>query len=124
MPRPDKDSAAGGDSEPIDDIVPASRTHSWTKYGGPETMDGDRGSSSVVEVTVDGVTIVEGDDVTVSKYMARGTSAHGVGTPDTARRVEVHAPTTEWTVIRTIDGRTYRRIDTLVTVPVPVPPAD
>jgi len=128
MPRPDRGSEAGSDDGPIDEPivepVAATRVRSWTKYGGPETVGGHRGSSSAVEVTVDDITIVERADEAESKYTTRGTSAHGVGTPDVGRRVGVEPPMTEWRVIRTIDDRTYRRVDTLVTVSASLSPAD
>jgi len=115
MPRPDKQI----NPVRVDDSDSSSRSRVWTKYGGAETVEGHSGAPSsaesvVVEVTVDDITVTDYPDASDSKYTTRGTSAHGFGVPDefTAKRVEL---VTEWVIDRTIEGRTYRRTDSLVT---------
>jgi len=54
VPRPDKRIVPGPD---LNAPTTASRANSWTKYGGPETIDG-RGAPSQIEVTVDEITVL------------------------------------------------------------------
>lgn len=117
MPRPDKDINPGS----LDGPSSSSRSESWTKYGGPETAGGSRGAPSsvdsvILEVTVDDITVIEHSNAQESKYTTRGTAAHGIGLPEDklAGRPIEFVP--EWTVERTIEGRVYHRIDTLVMV--------
>ena len=112
MPRPDKPINSRGR---LDDDVSSSRAHSWTKHGGPESVDGFRGApSSSVEVTVDDITIIDdGPAAQVSKWDQRATAAHiPLDDPITPRA----EPEREWVVLRTIEGRTYRRTDALTVV--------
>jgi hypothetical protein len=112
MPRPDKDIDPGR----LDGTLPSSRSHSWTKYGDAETVDGPRGAPSTVEVTVDDITVAELPDVAATKYTTRDTASHDVGPPDdgiTKPRIEV---VQEWVVHRTIEERIYHRTDRLVMV--------
>ena len=85
-----------------------------------------RGAPSSIEVTVDEITVVEDQalepDVAASdssKYQSRGTAAHIVYSdeapqPPTMRFEE------QWSTDRSIEGRTYRRIDTMTRVAVPI----
>ncbi len=114
MPRPDKDIRPGD----LDGPVSSPRAHSWTKYGGPETIEGHRGApssvdESLVEVTVDDITVTEYPDAPSSKYMTRATAAHGVGVEDEVPKMRPVDFVREWSVDRTVEGRTYRRIDQL-----------
>lgn len=113
MPRPDKPINSGGR---LDGEVSSSRAHTWTKHGGPESVDGFRGapSSSTVEVTVDDVTIVETPaEAQPTKWERRATAAHIPDDEAFTPRVE---PVREWVVLRTIEDRTYRRTDALTVV--------
>lgn len=111
MPRPDKNIRPGQ----LDEPVSSARSHSWTKYGGPETVEGHKGGQGSVEVTVDDITVTEHGGKFESKYTTRGTSAHGMGVVD-----DVDSPPVEvvrkWIVDRTVEGRTYRRTDRLVMI--------
>jgi hypothetical protein len=112
MPRPDKEINPGQ----LDGHADPARSQSWTKYGGAETVDSQRGAPGAVEVTVDDITVTEVPDDAESKYTIRGTVAHGIGLPEemlAKGRVEF---VREWTVDRTVEGRTYRRADKLVMV--------
>ncbi len=116
MTRPDKRISPGREHGQLDGPVSSPRAHTWTKYGGPETVEGRGGSPDTVEVTVDDVTIIEREGETASKYMSRGTSAHGIHVPDAGHPPRRVSFVKEWIVARTIEGRTYRRSDTLVMV--------
>lgn len=116
MPRPDKQINPGR----LDGPVSSGRAQVWTKYGGPETVEGHRGAPSstepvVVEVTVDDITITDYPDESDSKYTTRSTAAHGIGVDDDAKDKPVEF-VDEWVVNRSIEGRTYHRTDTLVSV--------
>lgn len=113
MPRPDKEINPGSELGNLDGPISSTRTHSWTKYGGPRTTASHRGSPSDLEVEADDVTIVEHEDETASKYTTRGTAAHGIGLPDTDRPSQPIPIVKEWIVTRTIEGRIYRRSDEL-----------
>ena len=120
MPRSDKPINSG---YRLDAPVSASRSHAWRKHGGPETVEGFRGAPTSTEVTVDDITVVETDVPEVaSKWDQRGTSAHvppGVDgeVQPVIRDVEVRK---EWTVVRSVDGRSYRRRDEARFVEVPL----
>lgn len=123
MPRPDKPINSRGR---LDEATSPSRAASWTKHGGPETLGGFRGAPSSIEVTVDDITIVDPPVEAItepSKWEQRGTAAQipaTAGQPvDPQPRVPVREPVTEWVVLRTIDGRTYRRTDALTVVSDP-----
>jgi len=116
MPRPDKQINPGR----LHDPVSSGRSQVWTKYGGRETVDGHRGTPSstesvVVEVTVDDITVTDYPEESDSKYATRGTAAQGIGVPDDPKTKPVEF-VDEWVVDRIIEGRTYRRTDTLVSV--------
>ena len=116
MPRPDKEINPGSHLGDLDGSVSGARAHSWTKHGGPETVEGHRGSPSDLEVGAGDVTIVEHAGETESKYQTRGTAAHGIGLPDEGHRSKPISFVKEWIVTRTIEGRVYRRTDELVMV--------
>jgi hypothetical protein len=112
MPRPDKEINPGR----LDGPASSSRSHSWTKYGGAETAEPERGAPSTVEVTVDDITVIGTSEDVETKYTTRGTAAHGIGIPDEKlqkKRVEF---VREWVIDRKVEGRTYWRTDTLVMV--------
>jgi hypothetical protein len=110
MPRPDKEINPAG----LDGPVSSSRSQSWTKHGGPETVGGHRGAPGNVEVTVDDVTVTEHPDDVQSKYTTRGTAAHGIGLSEEALKKDRVEFVREWIIDRTIEGRIYRRADKLV----------
>jgi hypothetical protein len=119
MPRSDKPINSGNQ---LDAPVPGSRAHVWTKHGGPETADGFRGAPTSTEVTVDDITVVTTDmPEAVSKWDRRGTSAHlapgGDDVQPVVRDVEVRR---EWTVVRSVEGRSYHRRDEVRFVEVPI----
>jgi len=116
VPRPDKEINPGSDSGKLDDPVSSARTHTWSKYGGPETVETHRGPPSSLEVEAGDVTIVEHEDESASKYTTRGTAAHGIGLPEEARGSRPILFIREWIVTRKIEGRIYRRSDELVMV--------
>jgi hypothetical protein len=113
MPRPNKRIIPGREHGQLDGPVSSARAHTWTKYGGPETVEGRGDSPNTVEVTVDDVTVIEYEGETASKYVTRGTSAHGIDVPDAGHPPRPVSFVKEWIVARTIEGRTYRRSDTL-----------
>jgi hypothetical protein len=104
MPRADKPINPGSR---LDAPVSASRGHGWTKHGGPETVDGFRGAPvsgdpGSTEVTVDDITIVTTEALeAASKWDQRGTSAHVP--PGVTGEIQP--------VVRSVDGRVYRRRD-------------
>ena len=107
MPRPDKPIRPGR----LDDPVSPSRSHSWTKHGGPGGQNGFRAAPSDIEIEVDDITVVQDPDAVPqpTKYDSRASTAHVayddyVETP--VFEVEKH-----WTVTRSIDGRIYTRSD-------------
>jgi hypothetical protein len=107
MPRPNKPIQSGR----LDDPLSPSRSHAWTKHGGPGGRGSYRSEPSEVEVTVDDVTIVQDvDPAPTSKYEQRSSAAHidygdeHVPPP----RFEVEK---QWTSTRTIEGRIYTRSD-------------
>lgn len=114
MPRPDKPINSRGR---LDDPMSPSRAVRWTKHGGPESLEGYRGAPSPIEIEVDDVTIIDpGPDIgEPSKWEQRGTSAH---IPTTEAQPAVQRRK-EWVVVRTVEGRTYRRTDALTAVEEP-----
>ncbi len=115
MPRPDKRIAPGG----LDGVATPSRGRSWTKYGGIETVDGRAGIPT--EITVDLTDQAAEADLptmVVSKYAERASAAPLPPIPAEEMDLDPAEPTIdivgEWTSVRTIDGRTYRRHDELV----------
>ena len=112
MPRPDKKINSGR----IDGPVSPARSSAWTKYGEAETV-GDRVESpSTFEIVVDDITVTQSSDELDSKYTTRGTSAHGVGLPHEMLKTPRVEYVREWVIDRTVEGRTYRRVDKLVMV--------
>ena len=123
MPRPDKPINRRGS---LDEEGSSSRGTTWTKHGGPETLETFRGSPSSVEVTVDDITVVETSGETAplpSKWEARSTSAQLPATAEVPEDPQpaqpAREPVSEWVVVRTIEGRTYRRTDALTVVSDP-----
>ena len=85
-----------------------------------------RGAPSTIEVTVDEITVVDeptpAPDATAadtSKYQSRGTAAHIVYS-DAAPQPPTMRFEEQWSTDRSIEGRTYRRIDTMTRVAVPI----
>ncbi len=116
MPRPDKKIEPGRDLGNLDGPRSSAYTHSWTKYGGLRTVESHRDLPKDLEVEADGVTVVEHEDETASKYTMRGRAAHEIGLPDTDRPSQPVPFVKEWIVKRTIEGRIYRRSDELAIV--------
>jgi hypothetical protein len=114
VPRPDKTYSPGR----LDGVSTPSRGSSWTKYGSTETTTAHDGIAT--EITVD---LTDGAEAAVqagrvpSKYAERSFTAPLPPLPDD--EVNPVQPervtTTEWTSVRSVDGRTYRRHDELVT---------
>jgi hypothetical protein len=117
MPRPDKEFKPGLQGGRLDGPI-SPPVHSWTKYGGPETAETHRGSPSTIEVTVDDITVVERAEDAESKYTTRGTSAHDMVIPGVDHRSRSVSFVKEWTVSRSVEGRTYRRSDELLIVKI------
>ncbi|MGI9585705.1 MAG: hypothetical protein ACR2N7_08970 [Acidimicrobiia bacterium] len=112
MPRPDKPISPGR----LDSEAPSSRSHRWSKRGGPETADAHRGAPSTLDVVVDDITVTVTDEPeSASKYSHRASSAH-IPEPDITP--EPTEPIHEWVSDRVIVGRIYRRTDALVEVKV------
>ena len=112
MPRPDKEINPGR----LDGPVSSSRSQSWTKYGGQETVGGHQGAPSNVEIVVDDITVIEHPGDEQSKYTTRGTAAHGIGLPEEELKKNRVEFVREWVIDRTVEGRIYRRADKLVMV--------
>jgi hypothetical protein len=113
MPRPDKPITPGR----LDSEAPSSRAHRWSKHGGPETVEGQRGAPSAVDIVVDDITVSVSDQPEAdSKYAQRASSAHVPDLEVAPKRAE---PIHEWVVDRSIDGRAYRRTDALIDIKVP-----
>jgi len=116
VPRPDKRIVPGPN---LDAPARSSRSSSWTKYGGPETIGG-RGAPSEIEATVDDITVIETPmDEDLTKWDRRATAAH-LPEVDEARPGVATEIRKEWDVDREVYGRTYRRVDTAVFVEVEV----
>lgn len=101
-------------ASPVAGRSSSSRGASWSKYGAAEVADGHEGIPTEIAVVVDEIEVVQLHDAT-SKYEDRPSSAPlapGVETESAAATVR----RSEWVSARTIDGRTYRRRDELVTV--------
>lgn len=128
MPRPDKKIDNRG---PLDGPVSASRPVVWKKYAGPESIEVSDEPSAEIGITVDDITVTTQPTMPaeeISKWTARATSAQlpianevanevadaEVVEPEARRKLD---PTrTEWVVTRSIEGRTYRRTDVLMTI--------
>ncbi|MGI9666891.1 MAG: hypothetical protein ACR2N2_07320 [Acidimicrobiia bacterium] len=109
MPRPDKQISPGR----LDGEASSMRSYSWTKH------DAEPGTSEI-EIAVDDRTPTQPQSEPVSKYEARGTAAHIVyddTEPVQTPRVRYEE---EWSMDRSIDGRTYRRSDSMTVVEVPI----
>ena len=122
MPRPSKPINPGR----LDGDVTSARPHTWTKHSSEPGSSEVRGAPSSIEVTVDEITIVEEatsepeDAATdASKYQSRGTAAHIVYS-DAAPQPPTMRFEEQWSTDRSIEGRTYRRIDTMTRVAVPI----
>lgn len=117
-PRPNKPINRGTDGGSLDSPVSRPRQHTWTKYG-----EANLGTSSI-EVTVDDLTILEGDEppadqpgTPTSKYAQRSMPGHakvvaaaeaGPGEPGAEQKVR---RVRDWVSTRSIEGRIYRRTD-------------
>ncbi|MEN8041571.1 MAG: hypothetical protein ABFR95_08720 [Actinomycetota bacterium] len=114
MPRPSKKISQGR----LEDQADSPRTQSWTKYGGPETADGHRGSSNTVEVSADDITVVYSEEDSASKYMMRGMSAYAADSDSEPAEASELVPefVREWVIDRSVEGRIYRRTDRLILV--------
>jgi len=112
MPRPDKKINPGR----LDGPIASARSNSWSKYGEIETAESRSESTSVIEVVVDDITVTQTSDEHDSKFTTRGTSAHGVGLPEEVLKKPRVEHVREWVIDRTVEARTYRRVDTLVMV--------
>lgn len=112
MPRPDKKINSGR----LDGQVSPARTSAWTKYGEAETVEGRVESPSTFEIVVDDITVTQSLDELDSKYTTRGTAAHGVGLPEETLKKPRVEFVREWVIDRTVEDRTYRRVDKLVMV--------
>ena len=122
MPRPNKPINPGR----LDGEVSSSRPYSWSKHNSEPGSSETRGASSSIEVRVDDITIVDDVDTDeapappdATKYQSRGTAAHliyedGVLQPAKVRFEE------QWSTDRSIEGRTYRRVDTMTRVEIPL----
>jgi len=97
-------SVAGGSS--------SSRGAAWSKYGGVE-VETHEGIPTEIVVGVDGIAVVQSEDVS-TKYEDRPSSAPLPPLVETSRAVSVKKQS-EWVTTRSIDGRTYRRRDELIT---------
>ncbi|MDJ0790618.1 MAG: hypothetical protein QNJ71_01860 [Acidimicrobiia bacterium] len=114
MPRPDKPINPGR----LNDPVASSRAHAWTKHGGPGGQTGFEDTPEEIEVEVDDLIIVhDGTVEQSSKWAQRSTAAHidygqeYVPTP-------VFEVEKQWTVARTVEGRTYTRSDSATYVEI------
>lgn len=113
MPRPDKPITPGR----LDGDVPSSRAHRWSKHGGPETVEGPRGTPSAIDIVVDDITVsIPEQTEAETKYAHRPTSAHLPEREVVPKRTE---PIYEWVVDRSIHDRIYRRADALIDIKVP-----
>ena len=112
MPRPDKEINPGR----LDGPISASRRYSWTKYGEAETADSSLDPADTVEITVDDITVTQSSNELSSKYVTRGTAAHGTGMPEPEFKRPASEYVKEWVVDRTVEGRTYRRVDRQIMV--------
>ena len=115
VPRPDKKITPGGLHS-----ASSSRGQSWTKYGSIETADLHEGVPS--EITVD-LTDDPGDtarSADSSKYVERSFAAPLPPLPDDEQDQQGEDVSagmvveTEWSSVRVIEDRTYRRHDELV----------
>ncbi len=114
MSRADKKITPGR----LDGPATPSRGRSWTKYGGIESVDGRDGAPTEVVVDLSDAGKPDAHSTAVtSKYMERSFGAQLPPLPDADDEPEV-VITTEWVMERSIDGRTYRRHDELVTTTV------
>jgi len=115
VPRPDKTYSPGR----LDSASTPSRGSSWSKYGRVETATLHDGIATeiTVDLTDDSESGVEAREVP-SKYVERSFAAP---LPPLLAAAEVTPAnpetviTTEWTSVRSVDGRIYRRHDELVT---------
>jgi hypothetical protein len=112
MPRPDKEINPGR----LDGPISPARSSAWTKYGEAETADSRVESPNTIEIVVDDITVTQSSDELDSKYTTRGTSAHGIGLPEEMLKKPRVEYVREWVIDRTVEGRTYRRVDKLVMV--------
>lgn len=99
-------------SSPVAGRSSSSRGAAWSKYGGAE-VDAHEGIPTDIVVAIDGIAIVQSEDPS-KKYEDRPSSAPLSALVETPRVVAVKRKS-EWATTRSIDGRTYRRRDELIT---------
>ncbi|VAV91705.1 hypothetical protein MNBD_ACTINO01-2254, partial [hydrothermal vent metagenome] len=93
-----------------------SRGRSWSKYGRIETVDAHDGDTTEVIVDLSGDVVQDVEPtVTPSKYAERSFGAQLPPVPEDDDDDQEPVFVTEWVSQRSIDGRTYRRHDELVT---------
>ncbi|MFV1999891.1 MAG: hypothetical protein ACC654_05935, partial [Acidimicrobiia bacterium] len=80
--------------------------------GGAE-VDTHEGIPTDIVIAVDGIAVVQSEDAS-TKYEDRPSSAPLPALAETPRVVSVKRKS-EWVTTRSIDGRTYRRRDELIT---------
>ncbi len=114
MSRADKKITPGR----LDGPATPSRGRSWSKYGRIETVDAHDGDTTEVIVDISGNVDQDVEStVTSSKYAERSFGAQLPPLPEDDDDDQEPEPVfvTEWVSQRSIDGRTYRRHDELVT---------
>jgi len=97
---------------PVAGLASSSRGTAWSKYGGVE-VDAHEGIPSEIIVAVDGIAVVHSEDA-LTKFEDRPSSVPLAHLVDTPRVVSVKRKS-QWVTIRSINGRTYRRRDELMT---------
>ncbi|GMR02813.1 MAG: hypothetical protein BMS9Abin20_1164 [Acidimicrobiia bacterium] len=119
MPRPDKIYKPS----PRREQSTPSRGTSWSKYGSIETADHHDGIPTEITVVLESTTDVETEEMPgrpeTSENGTRPSSASLPPIPGdlhAAPRLSGTVKTPEWVSERTIDGRTYRRRDELITI--------
>ncbi len=112
MPRPDKEINPGR----LDGPISPARSSAWTKYGEVERADSRVETPDTIEIVVDDITVTQSSDDLDSKYTTRGSSAHGIGLPEETLKKPRVEYVREWVIDRTVEDRTYRRVDKLVMV--------
>ena len=122
MPRPNKPIDPGR----LDGEVSSARPHSWSKHNSEPGSSEMRGAPSSIEVTVDDITIIDDVDThevsespDATKYQSRGTAAHLLYEDEELQPAKVRFEE-QWSTDRSIEGRTYRRVDTMTRVEIPL----
>jgi len=114
VPRPNKPINPGNSNAD----APPSRSHVWTKYGAPGGAGSFSPETADVEITVEDITVIQSEsDEAVSKYHERGSAAH-IDYDSDYVPTPVFEVEKRWTVVRSIDGRSYTRVDEAVFVEI------